>query len=132
MELHVMELGPGYLQVARQMSTAQLARVARRDLKDIRYDTMAGTGLSGALVIPRLAERLRKNWVIIRKGVSHTSMPAEGFLGRRWVFVDDQVSTGQTRQRVIAAIAALNWDSAYAGTWLYGELWHSDRGVVQR
>lgn len=72
-----------------------------------KFDTLVGTGFSGGLLIPALALRLRKNFVLIRKETDdshHGSGRLLGTLGTRWVFVDDFVSTGKTRQRVIDKI----------------------------
>jgi hypoxanthine phosphoribosyltransferase len=63
---------------------------------------VVGTGLSGALVVPYLGRALSKYWLIVRKNgdSSHSNFWAEGELGARWLFVDDQVETGKTRQHV--------------------------------
>lgn len=68
------------------------------------FDTLVGTGFSGGLVIPALALRLRKNFVLIRKETDdshHGQGRLLGTLGARWIFVDDFVATGGTRRRVI-------------------------------
>jgi adenine/guanine phosphoribosyltransferase-like PRPP-binding protein len=72
----------------------------------IVVDTLVGTGLSGALVVPDVARILKLNWVVVRKPgeSSHSSYPFEGILGQRWLFVDDRVETGETLRRVRAAI----------------------------
>jgi len=72
----------------------------------IVVDTLVGTGLSGALVVPGVARILKLNWVVVRKPneASHASYPFEGTLGRRWLFVDDRVETGATLRRVREAI----------------------------
>jgi hypothetical protein len=80
---------------------------ARRVMKGIDYDTMIGTGLSGSLVIPTLARALGKKWAIIRKpgdGSHGNPVGFEGEIGRRWIFVDDFVASGATRQRVRDAV----------------------------
>jgi hypothetical protein len=81
-------------------------RDARLALKGVDYDTMIGTGLSGALMVPTLARALRKKWAIIRKpdDGSHSEARYEGTIGSRWIFVDDFVSSGQTRDRVIREV----------------------------
>src|SRR5438270_666376 len=96
------------------MDTAYLRRVfndreeliwnAREILKEVDFDTMIGTGLSGSLVIPVLAEGLGKYWAIARKDNdgSHSYHKVEGLIGDRWIFVDDLIATGKTRKRVYA------------------------------
>lgn len=75
---------------------------ARANLKDIEYDTMIGTGLSGALVIPILARALNKHFAIIRKSTetSHSYKNFEGNIGYRWLFVDDFIASGRTLRTV--------------------------------
>lgn len=76
--------------------------VARVSLNDVDYDTLVGTGLSGALVIPRLAHDLDKHWAIVRKpdDSAHACYQVEGTLGKRWLFVDDCIESGKTWVRV--------------------------------
>lgn len=109
-------------------STLEKAVQTLTDL-DIDFDTVVGTGLSGALLLPRLAEMLKCHYLIIRKEpTSHSYRPAEGMLGRRWLFVDDQRSTGATRNRVkdiVVRICERNdeFTSEYVGAYYYG--WNS-------
>lgn len=75
-----------------------ILRDAREVLADVDYDTMIGRGLSGALVVPWLAQALGKSWAIVRKDNdgSHSGSIYEGTIGNRWVFVDDFISSGAT------------------------------------
>ena len=115
--------------------TAELRlRTARSGLS---YDTIVGTGLSGAIVIPALAKALGKKWLLIRKGEqNHSGRAAEGDLGQRWLFVDDFTSTGRTRNRVKAVIERIcdvsAWGTVYAGSFLYAfhQLVNSDGDEV--
>jgi hypoxanthine phosphoribosyltransferase len=71
------------------------------------FDTMVGTGLSGALVVPTLARATKKLFAIVRKDddlLSHHETKVEGTIGERWIFVDDFVSSGATLRRVVQAI----------------------------
>ena len=81
------------------------ARV-RNLLKGVKYDTLVGTGLSGTLVVPHVARALSKHWLVVRKPEdgTHSCHAAEGELGKRWVFLDDFVDTGATRDRVIDVV----------------------------
>jgi hypothetical protein len=85
---------------------AKIVRRARKVLADVDFDTMIGTGLSGALVVPYLARRLGKHWAIARKDGdnSHASWPIEGEVGERWIFVDDFISSGRSRDRTRGAV----------------------------
>lgn len=84
-----------------------IIKYATNRLEKVNYDTMIGTGLSGALVVPTLARALDKHWAIIRKegdGSHGSSAGFEGRIGDRWIFVDDFVVSGGTRERVIQAV----------------------------
>mgnify|MGYP003296079843 CR=1 FL=1 len=90
------------------------------------FDTLVGTGFSGGIIIPALALRLRKKFVLIRKendDSHHGSGRLLGELGTRWIFVDDFVSSGATRRRVIEKVeaAALLHDhkTALVGNYYY-------------
>jgi adenine/guanine phosphoribosyltransferase-like PRPP-binding protein len=89
------------------------------------YDTLVGTGLSGSLIIPRLAERLDKRWLIVRKAGdgSHSRKPAEGSLGERWLFVDDCIDSGATWERVRHVVRDIvreyDHETEHVGAYLY-------------
>lgn len=97
------------------------------------FDTLVGTGLSGALVVPRLADMLGKHWAIVRKpydvrkphdgSTSHSSNLVEGRIGHSWLFVDDQRASGRTERRVIEAISDIarseDFPTKHVGTFLY-------------
>src|SRR5215472_3764911 len=73
-------------------SPAVMAVLAQDHLDGVSYDTMVGTGMSGALVVPVIARALRKNWLIVRKPGDHHhhgNALAQGHLGDRWIAVDD-------------------------------------------
>lgn len=73
---------------------------------NVTYDTLIGTGLSGALVVPYLAVNMKLHWAIVRKNETHhSSNQVEGSIGRRWLFVDDFISTGSTYGRVRTEVA---------------------------
>lgn len=73
-----------------------------------KYDTMIGTGLSGALVVPVMAKYFDKNWAIVRKpsDSNHAEYNIEGSIGPSWIFVDDFISSGATLVRVFEAMEA--------------------------
>ena len=86
---------------------------AKKDLAGVEFDTLVGTGFSGGIVIPSLALALGKSFVLIRKETDdshHGKGRLLGQLGRKWIFVDDFVSSGRTRRRVIDKI---NEEAAY-------------------
>ena len=98
---------------------------AKAILAGIDYDTMVGTGLSGALVVPTIARALGKHWMIVRKDNdgSHSFRRAEGTLGARWVFVDDLIDQGLTYGRVVKTIRKVaeleDHQTEHVGAYLY-------------
>lgn len=99
----------------------------RTSLADVEFDMIAGTGLSGALVIPRIANALGVSWAITRKleEHSHRERTVEGtFMGRRWLFVDDFILTGTTLKKVRKTLEDFCKDRdipkpEFAGTYQY-------------
>lgn len=97
---------------------------AQKALKGVDFDTMVGTGLSGSIVIPALALAMGKKFVLIRKQTDdshHGRGRMVGELGERWLFVDDFVSSGATRSRVIRKISADPSPSVLVGQYLYSK-----------
>jgi adenine/guanine phosphoribosyltransferase-like PRPP-binding protein len=94
-------------------------------MRRIDYDTLIGTGLSGALAVPALARAVGCSWAVVRKDgdCSHSGNAVEGTVGRRWVFVDDLISSGDTRARVRAAMQLFSemndFETEYVGDYLY-------------
>lgn len=112
------------------VETDVMVAEATRVLKNVDYDTMIGTGLSGGLVVPTLARIFGKRFALIRKpgDSNHRERAIEGEVGDRWIFVDDFVSSGSTLNRVKQEIfeaqkgQPYGWDAfttAYVGTYQY-------------
>lgn len=96
-------------------------------LADVDFDTFVGTGFSGGVVIPALALEMGKNYALIRKegdDSHHGGGRMVGSLGHRWIFLDDFVSLGGTRRRVVDKVAAAcvmnDHSTTYVGQYLYG------------
>lgn len=90
-------------------------------LEGVKYDTLVGTGLSGTLVVPRLAEYLGKDWAIVRKRDenSHRERLVEGTqFGKRWIFVDDFMQYGGTTRRVLKEVSILAERSGFKTTFV--------------
>ena len=99
---------------------------AQRDLADVEFDTLVGTGFSGGVVIPALALAMGKNFVLIRKETDdshHGNGRLVGQLGERWIFVDDFISSGATRKRVIEKIDSTarreRLETEFVGQYMY-------------
>lgn len=92
---------------------------AKKALTGVDFDTLVGTGFSGSIVIPSLALALGKKFVLIRKETDdshHGKGRLVGELGERWIFVDDFVSSGKTRRRVIEKIEESQDDWGHRST----------------
>jgi len=78
-------------------------------VKKHNIDTLVGIGLSGALVVPKLAEAVGANWLIIRKEgeITHGTQMGVGVLGERWLFVDDFIATGKSFRMVYKQVNAI-------------------------
>lgn len=94
-------------------------------LANVDYDTIIGTGVSGALAVQLLARALGKHYAIVRKPKdgTHSMNAIEGRVGRRWVFVDDLIASGTTARRVIDSIKQhselYGWATKRVGSYLY-------------
>lgn len=99
------EFRTGYLDAAINDLPGIVER-AMDELKGVDFDTLVGTGFSGALVVPALAMWMDKDFLLVRKDHddSHHSGRLVGNLGERWIFVDDFISSGTTLERVESRI----------------------------
>jgi orotate phosphoribosyltransferase len=103
---------------------AKIIRNASEKLWDVEYDTLIGTGLSGALILPQLASALGRKFAVVRKAdQSHSDVRVEGNIGDRWVFLDDLICSGDTLRRVHSEIAAISrhysHTTEFVGAYLY-------------
>lgn len=64
---------------------------------------IAGTGVSGTMIVPALAAMMRKQWAIVRKGATHSNYAIEisaALADDKIIIVDDLVDTGASIRRV--------------------------------
>lgn len=68
---------------------------------------LVGTGMSGSLVIPLLAQYMEVDYVLLRRenDSSHSDSRWNGKMGDRLVIVDDFVESGKTLERLLRAIS---------------------------
>ncbi len=100
-------------------SLSDVIETARERLAGVDFDTIVGTGFSGGIVIPALALAMDKKFVLIRKDGDdshHGGGRLLGQLGERWIFVDDFISSGRTRTRVINKILVAAVGGCYGGS----------------
>ena len=97
---------------------------ANAALPEVEFDTIVGTGFSGSIVIPALALIMNKRFVLIRKESDdshHGGGLLVGDLGERWIFVDDFILSGRTRERVMLRVSqAAGPRARMVGQYLYG------------
>jgi orotate phosphoribosyltransferase len=107
----------------------EVIETAKERLADVDFDTLVGTGFSGGIVIPALALAMGKKFVLIRKETDdshHGRGRLLGEIGEKWIFVDDFISSGKTRQRVIDKVEEVDSDTEYVGQYMYVN--YSDEG----
>jgi orotate phosphoribosyltransferase len=104
----------------------QVLERAGRELKDVDFDTLVGTGFSGSIVIPALALRMGKKFALVRKETDdshHGKGLLVGEIGDQWIFMDDFVSSGRTRLRVIKKVeeflALAEEEAVLVGQYMY-------------
>jgi len=130
------DIRAGYLSHAHD-TTDEIVAQAVRHLTRVKFDTLVGIGLSGALVVPVIARALDKHWLIIRKPSegSHSGRRAEGTLGKRWVFCDDLIDSGSTRDTVMRGIKAISenyeFTTKYVGDYLYHDYYPGQQGFTR-
>lgn len=113
-------------------SLSSVIKEAKKNLAEVEYDTLIGTGFSGGIVVPAMALALGKKFALVRKETDdshHGRGRIMGEIGERWVFVDDFVGSGTTRRYVISKIndARINYgqtalDTTLIGTYQYAGL----------
>lgn len=66
------------------------------------FDAIAISGYSSAMVVPIIADKLKKNIVLVRKPseVRNSDYNVEGEHNQRVLFFDDLISTGDTIRRI--------------------------------
>lgn len=103
-------------------------------LKEVKPDVLVVTGLSGIVLGVQVAAALGCGLAVVRRPgevdqtVSGRARVVEGHLGGRWVFFDDFVASGSTRQRASEAFmdasVASGVEHEYLGAYFHssGEL----------
>lgn len=106
----------------RYLSADVLNRAASALVKRLRnvkhkFDAVAFRGMSGALVAPIIASKLKKHIIMVRKpnDGSHSSYACEGHVSSKaYIIVDDFISGGHTCKTVIDTIQ--KWQKEHGET----------------
>lgn len=93
-------------------------------LRDVDFDTIVATGVSGLIAAPVLAHVMDKHLLVVRKkgDGSHSSHRLEGRYGSRALLVDDFMDTGATVDRVLDALFHGPVGLKFAGAYMYRAL----------
>lgn len=107
----------------------EIRNEVKRLLANKNIDLFVGTGISGSIGAPLVADTMDKFFAIVRKpGVSsHSSEEVEGSIrnGERWAIVDDFIDSGATLARIFEAVSRYISDQFYdnetefVGAYLY-------------
>lgn len=72
---------------------------------DFWFDAIACSGTSGLLVVPQIAELLKKNIIIIRKDLDcYSNFMIEGPNTHQYIIIDDLICSGATVKNIIKTI----------------------------
>lgn len=112
----------------------ELVKRARSKLRNVDFDTVVGIGLSGVPAAALIGSSMGKHILAVRKAddrSNHDNDVWAGSLGERWIFVDDFIGSGATREhafRQVLRVAARPRDnnftivkSVYVGTYSYSK-----------
>jgi len=81
---------------------------AAKNLRGLKFDAIAFTGMSGALLAPPLAVKLGKTLIMVRKRgtKSHSKLRVEGDqAAKTYIIVDDFQESGETARQIRADVA---------------------------
>lgn len=90
-------------------------------LANIDFDSFVVAGVSGLIIAGQLSDAIGKPFLYVRKAdeSGHSTQRVEGTLCKRWVFVDDFVSSGATLQRVINEVTRISSQTTLVGVAQY-------------
>ena len=72
---------------------------------DIEYDGIACCGASGMLIVPQIAELLKKNIILVRKKLDgYSDFWVEGANCSKYIILDDLICSGSTVKHIIKSI----------------------------
>ena len=69
------------------------------------YDAIACCGTSGLMVVPQIAELLKKNIIVVRKDLKgYSKFYVEGPNTKKYIIIDDLICSGDTVKHIIRSI----------------------------
>ena len=122
-----------HVRCASHLRTALLPDVAKHTVArickfvrqyNIEFDAIACRGLSGFLIAPIVAMRLKKTLLCVRKGEkTHSCNEVEGdYYAKTYLILDDLIDSGSTVQAIVNSIKAVNKDARCVGFIAYKRL----------
>ena len=93
---------------------------AKLNKLDIYYDAIACCGTSGLMVVPQIAELLKKNIIVVRKQKDgYSDFMVEGTHTNHYIIIDDLICSGGTIKHIIKNIKAETPRSKCVGVYCY-------------
>lgn len=90
------------------------------DKLDIVYDSIACCGTSGLMVVPQIAELLKKNIIIVRKDLKgYSKFYVEGPYTKKYIIIDDLICSGDTIKHILKSIDKESSRSKCIGVYSY-------------
>ena len=88
---------------------------------DFWYDAIACSGTSGMLVVPQIAELLKKNIIVVRKRNEqcYSDFEIEGPSTKQYIIIDDLICSGDTIKHIIRSIREETPRSKCMGIYTY-------------
>ena len=82
----------------------------------VKFDAIAFRGMSGALIAPQVASHFSVPLLMIRKNKnnSHSRLTIEGKAVKKYIIVDDCISSGKTMEIIVDAVRRFG---EYNGGW---------------
>jgi orotate phosphoribosyltransferase len=89
--------------------------------KRTKFDSIAYTGVSGSLCAIPISYIMKIPLICVRKSLknSHSSSYVEGYMGKRYIIIDDFISSGKTINRILNKVSDSIEDSKCVGILLY-------------
>jgi adenine/guanine phosphoribosyltransferase-like PRPP-binding protein len=87
---------------------------------DIYYDSIACCGTSGLMVVPQIAELLKKNIIVVRKKKDgYSDFIVEGAATNLYIIIDDLICSGGTVKHIMKNIRRETPRSKCVGVYCY-------------
>lgn len=86
----------------------------------IDYDSIACCGTSGLMVVPQIAELLKKNIIVVRKKKDgYSEFIVEGPASKKYIIIDDLICSGDTVKHIVRSIRNETTISECVGVYSY-------------